>query len=82
MSNKESLVIVESPAKARTIQSFLGKGYKVSASMGHIKNLPERKLGVDIEHGFEPTYSIIKGKKKIVQELKKEAKTLNPARQN
>ncbi len=74
MSNKESLVIVESPAKARTIQSFLGKGYKVSASMGHIKNLPERKLGVDIEHGFEPTYSIIKGKKKIVQELKKEAK--------
>lgn len=74
MSNKNSLVIVESPAKARTIQSFLGKGYIVSSSMGHIKNLPDRKLGVDIEHGFEPTYKIIKGKKKIVQSLKSEAK--------
>ncbi len=74
MSNKESLVIVESPAKARTIQSFLGKGYKVSASMGHIKNLPEKKLGIDMENGFAPTYCIIKGKKKILQELKSEAK--------
>lgn len=74
MSNKESLVIVESPAKARTIQSFLGKGYKVSASMGHIKNLPEKKLGIDIEKGFEPTYCVIKGKKKVLQELKSEAK--------
>ncbi|MDD5454870.1 MAG: type I DNA topoisomerase [Candidatus Ratteibacteria bacterium] len=74
MAEKSSLVIVESPAKARTIQSFLGRGYKVSASMGHIKNLPERKLGIDIEHGFEPTYNIIKGKKKILKELKSEAK--------
>lgn len=74
MSNKNSLIIVESPAKARTIQSFLGKGYKVSASMGHIKNLPDRKLGVDVEHGFEPTYNIIKSKKKILKELKSEAK--------
>jgi len=74
MSNKESLVIVESPAKARTIQSFLGKGYKVSASMGHIKNLPNSKLGIDVEHGFEPTYNIIKAKKKILKELKSEAK--------
>ena len=69
MSNKESLIIVESPAKARTIQSFLGKGYKVSASMGHIKNLPNSKLGVDVEHDFEPTYTVIKGKKKILKEL-------------
>jgi DNA topoisomerase-1 len=74
MSSKNSLVIVESPAKARTIQSFLGKGYKVSSSMGHIKNLPDRRLGVDVEHGFEPTYNIIKGKKQIVQSLKNEAK--------
>ncbi|MCK4905490.1 type I DNA topoisomerase [bacterium] len=71
---KGSLIIVESPAKARTIQSFLGKGYKVSASMGHIKNLPNSKLGVDVEHDFEPTYTVIKGKKKILKELKSEAK--------
>src|SRR4030042_6533134 len=74
MPEKNSLIIVESPAKARTIQSFLGKGYRVSASMGHIKNLPDRTLGVYVETGFEPTYYIIKGKKKIVQELKSEAK--------
>ncbi len=74
MPKKNALVIVESPAKARTIQSFLGKGYRVSASMGHIKNLPDRKLGIDVEHGFEPTYTVIKGKKKILKELKSEAK--------
>ena len=74
MVDKNSLVIVESPAKARTIESFLGKGYKVDASMGHIKNLPDRKLGIDVEHGFEPTYNIIKGKKQIVQSLKSDAK--------
>lgn len=74
MSNKDSLIVVESPAKARTIQSFLGKGYKVSASMGHIKNLPEGKLGVDVENGFTPTYCIIKGKKKVLKDLKSEAK--------
>ena len=72
--HRGSLVIVESPAKARTIQTFLGKGYTVSSSMGHIKNLPDRKLGVDVEHDFEPTYNIIKGKKQIVKNLKSEAR--------
>jgi DNA topoisomerase-1 len=65
------LVIVESPAKARTINKFLGKDFVVKASVGHIKDLPENKLGVDVDHGFEPQYVIIKGKEKVVRELKK-----------
>ena len=59
MSN---LVIVESPAKAKTIQKYLGKGYDVIASMGHIRDLPKSKLGVDVENGFQPKYTDMKGK--------------------
>ena len=67
----KSLIIVESPAKARTITKFLGKDFVVKASVGHIKDLPKTKLGVDIENGFEPHYITIRGKKKIIAELKK-----------
>ncbi len=70
----KSLVIVESPAKAKTIGKYLGKQYLVMASLGHIKDLPKRDLAVDVEHGFEPTYEAIEGKKKLIQELKKAAK--------
>jgi DNA topoisomerase-1 len=70
----KSLIIVESPAKARTISKFLGKDFVVKASVGHIKDLPKTKLGVDIEHGFEPHYIMIRGKKKIITELKKAGK--------
>ncbi len=70
----KALVIVESPAKARTINKYLGPGYVVRASMGHVRDLPETRMGVDIENGFEPTYRIIKGKKATIEELKKEAR--------
>lgn len=69
-----SLVIVESPAKARTIEKYLGSDFRVLASVGHIIDLPTSKLGVDVEHGFEPQYEVIKGKKKIVEDLKRAAK--------
>ena len=75
----KNLVIVESPAKAKTINKYLGKDYLVKASIGHIKDLPSKGLGVDVEHNFEPTYEIIpdtkkRNNKKIVAELKKAAK--------
>ncbi len=70
----KSLVIVESPAKARTISKYLGKNYIVKASIGHVKDLPKSKLGVDLEHGFEPEYVVIKGKDKVLAEIKKAAK--------
>ena len=69
----KSMVIVESPAKARTIEKYLGKDYVVRASAGHIKDLPKGTLGVDIQHDFQPTYLVIAGKEKIVQDLKKTA---------
>ncbi|EFM39342.1 DNA topoisomerase I [[Eubacterium] yurii subsp. margaretiae ATCC 43715] len=69
-----NLIIVESPAKAKTIEKFLGKGYKVKASVGHVRDLPKSKLGVDIENNFEPNYITIRGKAGTVNELKKEAK--------
>ncbi|MGH7483336.1 MAG: type I DNA topoisomerase [Longimicrobiales bacterium] len=73
-SGKRSrLVIVESPAKARTIARYLGGEYRVKASVGHIRDLPARELGVDLEHGFEPKYVTIRGKGKIIQELRREA---------
>jgi DNA topoisomerase-1 len=72
---KSHLVIVESPAKARTIGKYLGRGYRVRASVGHIRDLPERELGVDVEHGFEPKYVTIRGKGKVIQELRKDAAT-------
>lgn len=68
------LVIVESPTKARTLSRFLGDGYSVEATMGHIKDLPKSKLGVEVEKNFKPTYDILPKKKKNVKELKKAAK--------
>ena len=67
------LVIVESPAKAKTIEKYLGKSYKVKASMGHLRDLPRSKMGVDIEGGFVPDYKPIKGKESMIRELKKAA---------
>ena len=65
------LVIVESPAKAKTIKKYLGGGYEVIASMGHVRDLPERRLSVDVKKGFKPKYEVIKGKEKLVEELEK-----------
>ena len=68
------LVIMESPAKAKTIGKYLGRGYKVTASMGHVRDLPASTLGIDVENGYTPKYITIKGKQKLVKELKAEAK--------
>ena len=68
------LLIVESPTKVNSIKKYLGGDYKVMASMGHIRDLPKSKLGVDIENNFEPKYEPIKGKKKDITALKKDAK--------
>ena len=68
-----SLVIVESPAKAKTIEKYLGKDYEVRASMGHLRDLPKSKLGVDVERDFEPVYEPIKGKEELIRDLKKAA---------
>ena len=68
------LVIVESPAKARTLEKYLGRDFQVKASVGHIMDLPKNKLGVDVEHGFEPEYQVLRGKKKVIAELKQAAK--------
>ena len=67
------LVIVESPAKARTIEKYLGRRYRVRASMGHVRDLPRSRLGVDIEHGFAPRYITIRGKGEVIETLRKEA---------
>ncbi len=67
------LVIVESPSKAKTIQKYLGNGYEVIASMGHVRDLPKARLSVDVKDNFAPKYSIIKGKEKLVKELKEAA---------
>jgi DNA topoisomerase-1 len=69
----KSLIIVESPAKARTIKKYLGAGFTVKASVGHVKDLPEHRLGIDIAHDFAPEYVPIKGKRKLLQELRAEA---------
>ena len=71
---KKGLVIVESPSKAKTIQKYLGREYIVKASVGHIKDLPKSKMGVDPAKGFEPDYQIIPTKVKVIDELKKFAK--------
>ena len=70
----KALVVVESPAKAKTINKYLGRNYKVVASMGHVRDLPKSKLGVDIEDDFEPSYEVIASRKKILKELKDAAK--------
>ena len=71
---KHSLVIVESPAKAKTIGKYLGRDFEVKACMGHLRDLPKSVLGVDLEHDFEPVYKPIKGKEDIISDLKKSAK--------
>jgi DNA topoisomerase-1 len=70
-----SLVVVESPAKAKTIKKYLGRGYDVRASVGHVKDLPKSKIGVDVEKGFLPAYETIKGKTKVLSEIKRAART-------
>ncbi len=71
----KGLVIVESPAKAKTIQKYLGRGYEVEASLGHVKDLPKNILGVDVEHNFATDYIVIPGKEKVLAKLKKAART-------
>ncbi|MDI6889331.1 MAG: type I DNA topoisomerase [Thermodesulfovibrionales bacterium] len=73
-SSHNDLVIVESPAKAKTLHKILGKGFAVKASIGHIKDLPEKELGVDVESNFKPHYVVIPGKEKVIKELKKASK--------
>src|ERR1043166_7341214 len=69
----KSLIIVESPAKAKTINKYLGKNYIVQASVGHIKNLPKSKLGVDVEASYDPTFEVIAGKEDIIKQLRETA---------
>src|SRR5229473_6392060 len=66
----EGLIIVESPAKARTLKRFLGDRYDVRASMGHVRDLPERELSVDVEHDFEPTYVVVEDREKTIRDLR------------
>ena len=72
---KKNIVIVESPAKAKTIEKFLGKTFHVTASYGHVRDLPAKKLGVDLKNNFEPTYSNLKDKAKVIAEMKSLCKT-------
>jgi DNA topoisomerase I len=76
-SNTRHLVIVESPAKARTIGKYLGRGFDVAASVGHVRDLPKKELGVDVERDFEPRYVTIRGKGKVLQDLKKKARKVD-----
>ena len=69
MAKAKELVIVESPSKAKTIEKYLGGNYKVTASMGHLRDLPKSKLGVDIDNGFQPEYIPVKDKKELIEEL-------------
>ena len=69
----KNLVIVESPTKAKTVSKMLGSNYKVVASVGHIRDLPKSKMGIDIENNFEPEYINVRGKGDLIKELKKEA---------
>ncbi|MEK7513317.1 MAG: type I DNA topoisomerase [Patescibacteria group bacterium] len=71
------LIVVESPTKARTLTKFLGSDYKIEASMGHVRDLPKSKIGVDVEHNFEPEYEVVKGKQAIITKLKQLAKQSN-----
>src|SRR6195256_1592009 len=70
----KNLVIVESPAKAKTIGKYLGKNFTVKASLGHVKDLPKKNLSVDVDNDFKPVYEVIEGKKKLMQELRQAAK--------
>ena len=70
----KNLVIVESPAKVKTIKKFLGSNYEVAASMGHVRDLPKSQMGIDIENDFEPKYITIRGKGELLAKLRKSAK--------
>ncbi|MEF9971307.1 MAG: DNA topoisomerase, partial [Oscillospiraceae bacterium] len=72
--SKQDLVIVESPAKAKTIEKYLGPNFHVVASMGHLRDLPKSTMGVDIENGFEPDYQPVKGREEVIADLQKRAK--------
>src|ERR1700722_4833129 len=72
--SRKALIIVESPAKIKTLKKFLGDHYLFESSIGHIRDLPPKEFGVDIEDGFEPTYAILPGKEGVVAKLKKSAK--------
>ncbi|HCD71570.1 MAG TPA: DNA topoisomerase I, partial [Thermovirga lienii] len=72
-SKKKTLVIVESPSKAKTLTKLLGRGYEVKASVGHVRDLPKSRLAVDIENNFKPDYIVVRGKGQVVKELKKKA---------
>ena len=72
-----NLIIVESPTKANTIQKFLGRGYKVLSSYGHVRDLPKNKIGIDIENNFKPEYVILPKAKKTIKSLKKELKGID-----
>src|SRR5688572_5068754 len=74
---KKSLVIVESPAKAKTINKYLGTGYDVVASKGHIRDLPKTRFGIDIENNWTPTYRVLKDRKDLIAALKKQAQGAN-----
>ena len=74
---EKALVVVESPAKAKTIKKYLGAGFTVKASIGHVMDLPKSKMGVDVDNGFQPEYVIIRGKGKIIAEIKKTAKSVD-----
>ncbi|HET9595391.1 MAG TPA: type I DNA topoisomerase [Anaeromyxobacteraceae bacterium] len=73
-ARESSLVVVESPAKAKTIKKYLGRSFEVKASVGHVKDLPKSKMGVDVEKGFAPAYDVIKGKAKVLSDIKRAAK--------
>jgi DNA topoisomerase-1 len=73
MAKEKTLVVVESPAKAKTIKKYLGKGYTVKASVGHVMDLPKSKIGVDLEGDFKPQYVVIKTKQKVIDEIRKSA---------
>ena len=74
-TKKKYLVIVESPAKAKTLKKFLGPNYKIEASVGHVRDLPKSELGINIENDFEPKYITIRGKGELLAKLRKEVKT-------
>ena len=73
MGNSHNLVIVESPSKAKTIGRYLGSDYIVKASMGHLRDLPKSKMGVDLENDFTPQYIAVRGKESLIKELKADA---------
>jgi DNA topoisomerase I len=74
-SMSKNLVIVESPAKAKTIEGYLGKDFTVKSSFGHVRDLPDKDLGVDVKNGYQPAYEVSSDKTKIISELKKLAKS-------